>query len=239
MATITQTGTSQIRENFNEVELRSKSWNAPEQWELSDKVLDVLQFLRSWSGEPIRVTSTLRTPEHNALIPNARPNSFHVQGRAVDFQWADRNVHDTMVKRLRNGLLCIGEHPDGNTWSQMYSLLGNKGGGFGWYETFLHIDDRGGEGQDAVMWDNSNNKYDSFDMDTDFYAANLAQPNLCDAPREGKKKNGLVRVLESIFKRSLNFEEDGIYSYWDRFITYVILIFLGITATMIYKQKKK
>lgn len=237
MAVIRQNGTAQVRDNFTQAELRSGSWNAPELWELSDNTLDALQRLREWSGEPIVVTSTLRTPEHNALL-SASPTSKHLTGQAIDFKWADPEVHDQMVRKLRNGIVCSGS-VDGIIWVELYDRLGGKGGGFGWYETFLHIDDRGGEGDDTIMWDLSNNKFDQYNMDTQFNVEALASDDYCQgAPQKGKKKPGLIRVLESIFGGG-KFSEDGALSFIDRLTTYLMIIALGITATIIYKKTKK
>ena len=237
MATINQNGTAQIRDNFTEQELKSGSWDAPESWELSDATLDALEYLRQWSGEPIVVTSTLRTPLHNASV-GASSSSQHLTGNAIDFKWTDPQVHDEMVGKLRQGIVCSGE-VDGIVWSTLYERLGGKGGGFGWYETFLHIDDRGEEGDDTIMWDLSNNKYDQFNMDTQFNREALTDVDYCGgAPQEGKKKPGLLRVLESIFGGG-KYSEDGALSFVDRLITYLMVLFLGITATIIYKKTKK
>jgi hypothetical protein len=237
VATINQNGTAQIRDNFTEQELKSGSWNAPDSWELSDATLDALQYLRQWSGEPIVVTSTLRTPVHNASV-GASSTSQHLTGNAIDFKWADPQVHDEMVGRLRQGIVCSGE-VDGIVWSNLYERLGGKGGGFGWYETFLHIDDRGEQGDDTIMWDLSNNKYDQFNMDTQFNREALTDVDYCGgAPQEGKKKPGLLRVLESIFGGG-KYSEDGALSFMDRLITYLMVLVLGITATIIYKKTKK
>lgn len=240
MATINQKGTAQITDNFSEEELRSGSWDAPESWELSDAVINAVQYLRDWSGEPIRITSTLRTPAHNALVQGSK-SSLHLDGRAIDFQWTDKKTHDEMVSRLRRGLTCMGEHPDGNVWATLYNILGNKGGGFGWYETFLHIDDRGGEGDDAVMWDLSNNKYDGYLMNTAFNKRNLDDPLLCsDNSREGKKKSGLRRLLESIFARGSGaYAQDGILAFYNELLFYLGIVFFGVTATLVYRKIKK
>lgn len=238
MAVIRQDGTAQVRNNFTQAELKSGSWNAPELWELSDATLDVLQFLREWSGEPIVVTSTLRTPEHNALLGSS-DTSKHLTGQAIDFKWADPAVHDQKVALLREGLVCVETSTAGNLWPQMYNLLGGKGGGFGWYETFLHIDDRGGEGDDTIMWDLSNNKYDQFNMDTAFYRATFTDQDFCvNPPEQGKKKPGLLRVIESIFGGG-KFSEDGILSFGNQLVTYLSLAVLGITATIIIKKTRK
>ena len=247
MATIRQTGTSQIRPNFNEQELKSGSWNAPDEWLLSDSTLDVLQYLREWSGEPITVTSTLRTPEHNALLA-ASSTSRHLTGNAIDFQWSDPDVHDEMVGRMRDALRCTDPEQGANPedvflWTNIYSAMGfdedGKGGGIGWYETFIHIDDRGEDGDDAVMWDNSNNKFDGYYMDSAFYQQAFMQ-DLCDQlPQNGKKKPGIIRILESLFSGFPSFAEDGALSFINRIIHILLIVLIAATGAIIYKATRK
>ncbi len=246
MATIRQNGTAQIRTNFTEQELRSGSWNAPDEWLLSDATLDVLQYLREWSGEPITVTSTLRTPEHQALLGGSS-TSRHISGNAIDFKWTDPEVHKEMVSRMRDALRCgdleQGAHPaDLFLWPTIYQLMGtledSKGGGIGWYETFVHIDDRGQDQDNAVMWDNSNNAFDDYYMDSQFYA-DAYMMDLCDQlPRDGKKKPGLVRIFESIFGKFPRYAEDGALSYINRLIRWVVIALAAFVASIIYKRRK-
>ena len=147
-----------------------------------------------------------------------------------------------MVKRLREGLACT-EHPDASVWTTMYGLMGYgtdaKGGGFGWYETFIHIDDRGQDGDDAVMWDNSNNKYDDFYMDSEFYRLTYVSDFCDEMPRVGKKKPGIIRILESLFSRFPRYTEDGALSYINRIIQIVTVAILSIVGFLVYKKVKK
>ena len=71
MAQISKNGTRMMRNNFSEMELYSKSVNAPDSHFLSDNVLDWLQNFRDWSGEPICVSSTYRTKAHQLLLVEA------------------------------------------------------------------------------------------------------------------------------------------------------------------------
>lgn len=81
--------------------------------------LDRLQALRVAFARPLPVTSAYRTPAHNARIGGSE-KSFHVLGRAVD--------------------LAI----TGGARVELTALARQLGfGGFGWYQSFIHIDDRG------------------------------------------------------------------------------------------------
>lgn len=62
----------------------------------------------------LRVTSTTRTPEENARLPNSVPNSFHLTGQAIDIgtpspeqqqrilQWAAQNNHE-VIRNYKDG----------------------------------------------------------------------------------------------------------------------------------------
>jgi len=80
----------QVTENFNMKELYSTSFNAPEEHFLDDRVIRALQYIRSASGVPIKVTSTYRTLAHNTAIGGSK-RSQHMQGRAIDFQFVNNN----------------------------------------------------------------------------------------------------------------------------------------------------
>lgn len=84
-------------------------------------VLDWLEDIRAHFGGPVNVNSGYRCPTHNKNVGGA-PNSYHVQGQAVDF-WlphvSPSVIHEYVVK-----------------------LVGDAGG-VGKYDTFTHIDNRG------------------------------------------------------------------------------------------------
>lgn len=60
--------------------------NQPDQKQLSNMVAaaNKLQLLRDHLGEPLRVTSWLRTAELNAIIPGSSKTSAHMDGYAID-----------------------------------------------------------------------------------------------------------------------------------------------------------
>jgi hypothetical protein len=87
-------------------------------------------------GNPLRILSAYRTPDHNRKIGGA-PNSQHVQGRALDFthpEMAPAQVVAVLKRAKVSGLLP--------------SL-----GGLGLYRRFVHIDTRRPpEGRYLVVW---------------------------------------------------------------------------------------
>jgi len=125
-----------VRENFTMHELRCRSADKPGYFILDDVTLDLLQYIRSATGQPIRVTSTLRTPIHNTAIGGVS-NSRHLVGRAIDFQFIDSSYHSTFITELYGGL---------EEELREFGL-----GGLGLYDTFFHIDNRENE---SVIWDN-------------------------------------------------------------------------------------
>ena len=129
-----------IRENFTMHELRCRSTDRPDYFELSDTTLDLLQYVRSYTGQPIRVTSTLRTQYHQSLL-NANGTtttlvSQHTYGNAIDWQFIDSSYHNIFVTKLFNFL--------------EEDLRDFGLGGLGIYDTFFHFDDR----DSSAIWDN-------------------------------------------------------------------------------------
>lgn len=89
---------------------------------VKQELVDFLNRLRLAFGKPLIVTSGYRSPEHNATIPGAVPNSYHTKGLAADV--APMDAKD--LNRL---------------WQLADSM--NVTGGVGRYDTFVHIDRRG------------------------------------------------------------------------------------------------
>ena len=52
---------------------------------VDSELIDVLQKLRSYIGEPIKITSGNRCPEYNQVVCGAKA-SYHIRGRAADIQ---------------------------------------------------------------------------------------------------------------------------------------------------------
>lgn len=129
-----------VTANFTQAELYTTVPNGPESHYLDDNVIIALQYIRDLSSNPIRVTSTYRTPAYNALIGGVS-NSQHIQGRAIDFQWIDNNYEELV--RFKSEFL----KPNSELKQNLYDI-GLRGLGF--YETFLHIDTRPQE--DWTTW---------------------------------------------------------------------------------------
>lgn len=94
---------------------------------LDDRLIDAVQFLRSFFGEKILITSSYRSPEYNAKIGGAM-NSFHTQGRAIDFQFLRRNKE--IILEIENS----------PTIREKLKDFGINGLLF--YPNFIHIDTR-------------------------------------------------------------------------------------------------
>jgi hypothetical protein len=122
----------QVTPNFKMRELYSTSFDAPSEHYLDDKVIQALQYIRTMSGAPIRVTSTYRTPLHNAAIGGSS-QSQHLSARAIDFQWVNNNSYE--LTRLHTQI----NDPNNPLRENLYNL-GVRG--FGYYQTFCHIDTR-------------------------------------------------------------------------------------------------
>ena len=63
-------------------------------------------LIRHEYGHPLRVTSAYRSPRYNASLPDASPNSQHLQFRALDL----RPIGGPGVRRLHEIALDIRAH---------------------------------------------------------------------------------------------------------------------------------
>lgn len=85
---------------------------------IDEKLVNYLQQIRTHFGKPVYVTA-YRCKTHNARVPNAAPNSYHIYGMAADF------------------------HIDGVATTEIAKYAESIGiKGIGLYDTFVHIDTR-------------------------------------------------------------------------------------------------
>jgi uncharacterized protein YcbK (DUF882 family) len=92
------------------------------------ELLEALEAVRKYFGNPVIITSGCRCPDYNRSIDGASPKSQHMRGRAADI----------IVKDVPAG--------------EVYSFLTRKYYnvyGIGKYADFTHIDTRTGS---AVRW---------------------------------------------------------------------------------------
>lgn len=117
--------------NFDTKEFESKD-GKPSPWRtvVNPQLIELLNKIRDEFGEPIVVTSGYRSPEHNAKVGGVK-NSMHVLGQAADIRPTLAN--SDALPRLQE--ICDRLNPDG---------------GVGLYDTFCHVDTRGGR----ARWDN-------------------------------------------------------------------------------------
>ena len=87
---------------------------------VDSELIDVLQLLRDYVGNPITITSGNRCAEHNKNIGGSA-NSYHVRGRAADIK-----VDNMKPKAVQEYLTA--KYPDKF--------------GIGCYSSFTHIDTR-------------------------------------------------------------------------------------------------
>ena len=85
---------------------------------IDEKLVEYLQQIRTHFGKPVHITA-YRCKTHNAKVPNAATNSYHIYGRAADF------------------------HIDGVKPEEIAKYAESIGiKGIGLYDTFVHIDTR-------------------------------------------------------------------------------------------------
>ena len=85
---------------------------------VDEKLVAYLQQIRTHFGKPVHITA-YRCKTHNAKVPNAAPNSYHIYGMAADF------------------------HIDGVAPAEIAKYAESLGiKGIGLYDTFVHIDTR-------------------------------------------------------------------------------------------------
>jgi hypothetical protein len=141
----------QIRPNFKEFEFFSKCSDSPSKHNLDEDLLNAVQYLRDKYNDKIKITSTYRTPNCNLLAGGVK-NSFHLKGKALDFQFINDNKD--YLKKIYNDFASRGE---------VYQTLRDLGiNGFGFYNTFIHLDTR----DQFTYWDNTNTDFGQVDLST-------------------------------------------------------------------------
>lgn len=122
-----------LTRNFTQREFKSRDGSKmPEDVLCNIKDLaDSLQVLRDFLGEPIRINSAYRSPEHNKAIGGVK-SSQHILGKAADIKVKDIETKDLYL--IIDSLIVDGKM---------------KEGGLGLYDTFVHYDIRGSK----ARWD--------------------------------------------------------------------------------------
>lgn len=92
---------------------------------ISDKLVQILQAIRSHFGQPVNITSGYRTVSHNKKVGGA-DYSQHIYGMAADIQVVGVKAED------------VADYAE--------KLLPNTGG-IGRYKDFTHIDVRNAKGR--------------------------------------------------------------------------------------------
>lgn len=100
--------------NFTRNELACKGTGT---FVMNEVALDKLQAMRDIVGKPFNITSAYRSPEHNKKVGGA-PQSMHLQGRAFDISTQNHDKQELYDAAVQAGFT-----------------------GFGFYKTFLHVDD--------------------------------------------------------------------------------------------------
>lgn len=108
-----------------------KSLKDPEPQLIVDHAfMSKLYMLRVAWKKPIHINSGYRSKTYNGIVGGS-PNSYHMQGRAIDVHFGEiGNAEQAIANRLK--------------FIALATIVGFRG--FGWYDTFIHIDSRLGLG---------------------------------------------------------------------------------------------
>lgn len=112
------------REFTSYFEREHNTYPPREMWPNIVPTLRILDNLRSAIGQPIRITSSYRSPEYNERV-GGKSKSLHLQFNAIDFQVSGMTPHEVVSILLR--------------WRSQHEFEG----GIGLYSTFVHLDTRG------------------------------------------------------------------------------------------------
>lgn len=122
-----------ITRDFRESEFFTKDPDFREDFHYLDvRLIKAVQIIRARYHTRIRITSTFRTPEYNIKIGSKARESYHLKGRALDFQFMDNNAN--LIRDLERDIKTNGPI------RQELEALGIRG--FLFYNTFIHLDTR-------------------------------------------------------------------------------------------------
>ena len=76
--------------------------------EMDNGFMTLLESLRTAYGQPMRITSAFRCPEHNVQASTTGTTGPHTTGRAVDVQVAGEDAHHLLALALHLGFSGIG-----------------------------------------------------------------------------------------------------------------------------------
>lgn len=130
---------AQLSPHFKAREFYSTSADRPTQHEIAEPCILAAEILRTHFNKPWRISSTYRTPAHEArILKNAGVAYFtsqHTKKKAFDSQPADLSAETMAAIWL-----------DFTTEGELYQKLRAVGiTGFGIYNTFIHLDCRDDE----------------------------------------------------------------------------------------------
>lgn len=117
--------------NFTLNEMRCKDGTFPKDMAPLIKHANRMQALRDWYRKPMIVNSWYRSPSHNAKVGGVK-NSRHLTGEACDIS-LPKEFHTFTAARKQEWVY--------NMSTKWHKICGG-GGGFGIYDTFMHIDSR-------------------------------------------------------------------------------------------------
>jgi len=159
---VTKNNQEPVSENFTQNEFHSKSSDAPNSHQVNTSIINAAQALRDFWGVPVNITSTHRTLIGNAAVGGVT-NSQHRGWGAVDLQPSNSAIRPEKLTAFYEQMACKGP---------LYQQLKGFGiMGFGFYDSFLHLDD----GTYSVaprtvrtFWDNSSGNYGPTALTTSF-----------------------------------------------------------------------
>ena len=149
--------TTPISPNFVANEFYSKSADAPDCHSLDDSLVQAVQFIRTYYNIPICITSTYRTATGNSLIGSSSTSQHRQPTGAVDFQACNKKERDYLVGQLYQQFKDKGE-----VYQELRALGIN---GFGFYDSFVHIDPRTEYSGEVAFWDNTSGKFGDTTLD--------------------------------------------------------------------------